>query len=834
MVMKNILTVFNEYKDENGKGVTIIRSRDREDFISYSQILDTAAKYLVYFQNEGLRKGDELLYQVEDIDDFIYTFWACQLGGITAVPVDIGENNENHLTVFRIWNVLNHPYYLSSVKNFGAIKRVGGDNNPTAINEMSEHFIDLHKAKKNEETQYINFDYETKEFTSLIIFSSGSTGTPKGIPITYTSLYRHVNALASREKVTQNDITINWAPLSHNLGLISVHLVSTLVGINQFLMAKQLFIKDPLIWMDKASEHKATMIYAPNFGYKYILSNITGDERWDLSNIRIAFNGAEPINYDLCELFLTTMSKYGLKNNVMYPAYGCSEATSVITLPDVGQKLHFYKLDRKTVNIGDKVCLAEDNGDSISMVSVGYPVDECEIRVCNNQNKVLEDFYVGNLQVRGTNVINSYYNNDEATKISFLEGGWFNTGDLCFTDKGNAIIAGRSKEIIFIYGHNYYPYDIERIAEKCDTYLEGRIVACGVTDSRIQTDQLLIFIEIDIKNNQLKFNDLAAKVKKIISSELGLYVSQVIPVMQLEKTESGKLQRLKMGENYLNGKYNEEIALANEEPFDAQDNIEAIVLAIWKEVFSNESIGLDDNFFDLGGSSNLLIVLTTEIEKRYKDCITAIDLFEEPTVRGLTRVIKSKLTDNTRTQLLLAQHFPGSYINDAQALYLSNQYSRISIEIKEYKNLLSLDNLGENLLSIYLKTIGDLINTNNFAFNYLLDQEHMGSFIIEMNKYSELEDLAQDIREEICKKKDAFAAGDILSDAKSEIDLLFLYTFEYPLPEKVQSYFDIIMFFDANWTTLEIKVGPRVNRKAYNNVIDNFIQGIEIVNEQIN
>lgn len=645
--MQDLMKRFIENTRLENRGITIIKDESKEKFIPYSLVYESALRYLKVFHEYGICKGNELLFQTENIEQFIYTFWACQMGSITAVPIDIGENNENVEKIFRILKSLSNPFYLAHEETFNVLLKYK-KNYEEEMKLLENRHIFYEKVISNTIAETFDINKHDHDYISLIQYSSGSTGVPKGIPILYTSLSTHVNALAKRESVTDNDKMLNWAPLSHNLGLISVHVVGTFCATNQYLMPKQLFVRNPLIWMRKASEYKVTMIYAPNFGFKYLLTHYktVQNEKWDLSNIRVAFNGAEPINYKLCTEFVDTLQRHGLHKNVIYPAYGCSEATSVISIPEVGKELKKYFVDRRYLNIGKQVVLCDNTEkNATAFVSVGEPVDNCEVRVCDENNNILADFSIGYLQVRGENVIKEYYNNASATKESFVGDGWFNTGDLCFRDGNSVIITGRAKEIIFINGQNYYPMDIERVVEEADERLAGRIACCGIFSDDIQTDKIYFFLESSEYSFD-EFSILSSKILNRVTDSLGLYVEMVIPVKKLEKTQSGKIQRLKMEKQFLAGEYDDLLGLYNIKK-DSSDldeaDVESSILNIWKNVLNNANIKSDDNFFDLGGSSSLLILLTTKIEEKYPDSVSAIDIFEAPTVKELSELIVDRI-----------------------------------------------------------------------------------------------------------------------------------------------------------------------------------------------
>lgn len=834
MCEKNLIEVFMSNKNNHNKGVTVILSEDEEKFIPYSKIYDNSCKYLCEFQRNGIKNGNELLYQVENIEKFIYIFWACQLGGITAVPIDVGENDENNLKIFRIWNILNKPYYLTDKDNLEKLNTYSDSKYSETIKELNEKYIQLDILEGScEDVKF--YDYKNKDYIALIQFSSGSTGIPKGIPIKYTSLYKHVNALAKREEVTENDITLNWAPLSHNLGLVSVHLVSTLKKINQYIMGKKLFVKNPMLWMDKATEHKATMLYSPNFGFRYFLKceSMYKHKEWDLSTIRVVFNGAEPINYELCNDFLTVMKKYKLSSNTIYPAYGCSESTSVISIPNVGDPLKAYKVNRKKIDMGEKVELIESNDSSkyINLVSCGYVVENCEVRVCDEKNDVLEDFYVGNLQVRGINVIDNYYNNEEATKKAFYEDGWFNTGDLCFMDNGNVVITGRSKEIIFINGQNYYPYDIERVVEEVEETLIGNIAACGVFNEELQTDEICIFIEYAKDSKECNFNSIAEKIKAHVSKKIGLHIAQIIPVNKLEKTDSGKLQRLKLGKNYKEGVYDkliEEVCSLNCKEIECNmtDSIEENVLAIWRRVLGYKDLELDDNFFEVGGSSNLLIVLNNEIEKVYKGCVSGIDIFEAPTVREFSELIKM------RTFVDYDNHLNGN--NYSKAFICENtkngyNYDLIMKPINKFYNIIKCSYINELIIAVYAKFIGQIIEENNVNIAVLdKNQSTIKNISLDLFDDEEIEDMIKEVNRQLNENLE-IAIENLKLNNTEEIVTMFSYGGDIINAFNT----DVIVWIDKEDDTLNFKVNvDKINLNLFKKLLNKFNGVLEIINKE--
>ena len=106
----------------------------------------------------------------------------------------------------------------------------------------------------------------------------------------------------------------------------------------------------------------------------------------------------------------------------------------------------------------------------------------------------LPDGQVGHIHISGENVTRGYYENPEANSLALTADGWLRTGDLGVVYEGELYITGRAKEIIFVNGQNYYPQDLESIAQQVGALELGKVVAAGVRLPNAQTDHLVVFV----------------------------------------------------------------------------------------------------------------------------------------------------------------------------------------------------------------------------------------------------------------------------------------------------------------------------------------------------
>lgn len=543
-------------KNANGdSGITFI-NEDYDKFLSYKELYKDIKGILYNLQKAGLNPGDELIIQTEDNESFIKIFWSCLLGGIIPVTLTVGKNPEHKMKVLRIWTKLKKPYIISKEKVYDNLIKIAEENGFEHITlEMRQRALIIENALEIKE-EGIEYSSELSQ-TAFIQFSSGSTGEPKGVILTHENLLTNIYAMITAWKITLEDSMLGWIPLTHDLGLIAFHLTGVLSGINQYIMPTSLFIRNPTIWMKKANQYKVTQLYSPNFGYQYFLLFYKKDmaRNWDLSYVRYIINGAEPINTKLCDEFLIHMKKYGMKQNVMVPAYGLAEGTVAVASSPVGENYMHTYIDRRYLAIGQKVKYLLDQKDpgAVSFVDLGHAFNGVSIRICDDENTILKEEHIGNIQIKGKSVTAGYYNDKEATRRVFTEDGWLITGDIGFLRNNRLVVTGRKKDIMFIYGQNYYPHDIERVVEEIEGVEIGKIAVCSVFNSKVNKEEVIVFILY--KKNLEDFSQIALNIKKHINEQTGLKVKAVIPVKKFYKTTSGKIQRYKFAEKYTSGEF---------------------------------------------------------------------------------------------------------------------------------------------------------------------------------------------------------------------------------------------------------------------------------------
>lgn len=627
------------------RGITFINSSNEDLFVSYKKLNENSKFILGTLQKSGLKPGNELVFQIQDSQSFIEIFWACILGKIIPVPINFAVTDELKSKLNNVINVLNSPFLITSEEHF--IKNIS--QNQELSHLLKEKVIFSENIKKGIAGE---IEKVSSDDIAYLQFSSGSTGTPKGVMLTHANLITNIDSIHNGiHSPLEGDKFLSWMPLTHDMGLIGFHLTPILKVWDHYIMPTELFMRNPSLWLRKITEYKITFTSSPNFGYQYVLKHFNKEKSFeiDLSTLRIIVNGAEPISFDICQRFTEYFKEYGLKNNAIFPVYGLAEASLAVSFTNPDEETTFVEVDRNNINIGNKVNFVENKESGIQFVSVGKKIKNTEFRIVDNEYKTLDDGVVGKIQIKGDNVTNGYYNNKEATNKLITSDGWLNTGDLGFKDfNENLYIVGRDKDIIFVNGSNFYSHDLERIAEKTEGIELGKIVIAGYFNSKLTRDEIVAFILF--RGKLENFISIKQECQKVISEEVGIYIDQIIPVKKIPKTTSGKVQRYKLLEEYQNGEFDEIIFNLDEliskihkkEITLPTSILEKDILQIWKQVLDRNDIGINDDFFVLGGNSLKAGHLVMSLQEKLNLDVSLESLYRFRTVHELSKLSQLK------------------------------------------------------------------------------------------------------------------------------------------------------------------------------------------------
>jgi acyl-CoA synthetase (AMP-forming)/AMP-acid ligase II/acyl carrier protein len=439
-------------------------------------------------------------------------------------------------------------------------------------------------------------------------------------------------------------------PLTHDMGLIGFYLMQFANRVHVNLMQTELFVRRPLLWLQIAANKRVTITCSPNFGYRHFLK-VLGDRRLenvDLSAIRLIFNGAEPISVALCNEFMSSLAYTGLKRHAMYPVYGLAEASLAVTLPASGSDYRWIRVHRHRLNVGAQIELNPAAArDALELMCVGHVVPNTELLIADDSRAGLPDGTVGHILIRGASVTRGYFADPQATAAAIDANGWVDTGDLGVIHEAGLYIAGRTKEIIFVNGQNYYPYDLENIAQRAPGLELNKVVAAGIAKPGSQGEELIVFVLH--RGSMADFLPTAAAVSRLVNEHTGLEVAQVVPTKRIPKTTSGKVQRHLLERAYIDGEFDAELAelKALRDSQGGADRaavgLETRLQSICEAALPGKRIDVTDNLFEIGASSLKLIEIHESVDRDFPGLIDLTELFDYPTIAQLARHLETKL-----------------------------------------------------------------------------------------------------------------------------------------------------------------------------------------------
>jgi len=375
--------------------------------------------------------------------------------------------------------------------------------------------------------------------------TSGSTGTPKAVEISHGNLAASAIALHDGVDLSiPRDVLASWLPLSHDMGMIAFVCVPMQLGLEVVILPPEQFLRRPISWAEMISRHRATITSGPNFAYSVLARVLQRADPGDidLSSLRVAVNGAEPIDHrDIAE-FAAAAARFGMRPTAPMPGYGLAEATLVVSLGAPHDPAVIDRVSRRAVTQRHRALpVCEAATDPRYVVCVGPPVTGMQVRVTRDR-EVLAPREIGAIELRGPTVAVNYLTAAGVTPLA-SDDGWFDSGDLGYLDEeGRVYVCGRSKDLIVLAGRNLYPHDIERAAESVDGVRKGCVIALRVDGDR---EGFAVLAEVQNADDE----DVRVRISRDVTARVSRHVGHLprhvllFPAGALPKTPSGKLRR---------------------------------------------------------------------------------------------------------------------------------------------------------------------------------------------------------------------------------------------------------------------------------------------------
>jgi long-chain acyl-CoA synthetase len=399
---------------------------------SYAQVDEISGRVASALLATGLVEGDKVAVQLPNLPQFLFTYFGILKAGLVMVPLNpllrapevayhLDDSDARMLITFELFaeEAYTGVGQLEQTIPTYVVNLPGNDVRP----EGTKHYDELYSADDTRDLVPLGADT-----TAVLLYTSGTTGKPKGAELTHFQLFMNCTVAGELFAFRDDDVGVAVLPLFHVFGLSSVLNVTVRYGGTMVLVPR--FEIEPVL--TAIEKHRATIFSGVPTMYVALL-NAETDGR-DLSSLRVGVSGGAAIPGEVIRAF-----EERFPSCVVLEGYGLSESASTTTF-----------------NV---------SAEQRKVLSIGKPIWGVEVRVVDGEDRALppgED-HVGELVIRGHNMMKGYYKNPEATAEAF-KGGWFHTGDLGYRDEdGFYFVVDRTKDLVIRGGYNVYPREVEEV-----------------------------------------------------------------------------------------------------------------------------------------------------------------------------------------------------------------------------------------------------------------------------------------------------------------------------------------------------------------------------------
>lgn len=527
-------------------------SDEDEMSITYGELDHRARACAAGLMDKGVRPGERVAIMLPTGRDFFVAFLAVMMAGAIPVPI---------YPPFRRSQIEEHVRRQARIlRNAGASLLIA-DTVVRPLGVLLQGLAtDLRALTSVEElsqsqslAQYIPASADT---VALIQYTSGSTGDPKGVVLTHANLLANIRAMGRAMQATSREVFVSWLPLYHDMGLIGAWLGSLYFGALAAIMPPLAFLGSPVRWLWSIHRHRATLTAGPNFAYELCLRNVRDEEiqGLDLSSLKVAVNGSEPVSPGTIAQFTERFRQYGFPAHAMSPAYGLAECAVGLAFPPLGRPPLIDRVQRSALTLDGWAAPAKpDDRTALEFPACGHPLPGHQIRVVDESGRELPDRRQGRLEFEGPSATSGYYRNPQKTRELF-HGDWLDTGDLAYIADGDLYLTGRIKDVIIRAGRNIYPHELEEAVAGIEGIREGGVAAFSSRDERAGTDRLVVMAETSAaapEEQERLRNSIAEAAVAVI--ELPPDDVVLVPPHTVPKTASGKIRRAAARDLYESG-----------------------------------------------------------------------------------------------------------------------------------------------------------------------------------------------------------------------------------------------------------------------------------------
>lgn len=547
--------------------------------------LDERACAIAALLQSQAARGDRALLLYPAGLEFISGFYGCLYAGIIAVPLPL-------------------PNMIRPQHTLTRLRTIAGDATPKLILTTSSILTKLDvlftQAPELQTMHWLATDtaptaaasawrdpVATHDTLALLQYTSGSTSAPRGVMVTHGNLLANSAHIERAFEITSDVVSVTWLPVFHDMGLTNGILQPVYEGRHCILMPPQSFLQRPARWLQAVSRYKATISGGPNFAYELCIRRVTLEQRseLDLSNWKVAYNGAEPVRAHTIKRFSAAFGACGFAPKSFYPCYGLAEATLIVSGGVVDDEPILCTTQTAALEHNGIIEASTQQSNVRTFVGCGHAISEIKLLIVDPDSlTVCANGEVGEIWCSGPSITQGYWGRPPESDRTFDcyladtgEGPFLRTGDLGFLRDHELFVTGRLKDLIVIDGRNLYPHDIELTVEQGHPMIRPGCCAAFAVDVDTE-ERLIIAAEVErhyrphpyqpigasrdephtpewTSQSKVNLDTLVKSIRSAVAEEHDVRVHAVVLLRAggIPKTPSGKVQRGVSGARFLDG-----------------------------------------------------------------------------------------------------------------------------------------------------------------------------------------------------------------------------------------------------------------------------------------
>lgn len=551
---KGLHELFSEQAAKSGEKIAVY---GEDESLSYAELEARSNQLARYLQQQGVNPGDYVGISLERSARMVVGLLGILKTGAAYVPLDpdYPKDRLDYMIEHSGINLVLTESELEEQLDQEQLKKVLIDNDWAQISALEKSSLD------------VEFN---SELAAYVIYTSGSTGKPKGVMVPHRAVVNFLLGMAEKPGLNDKDVLLAVTTLSFDIAVLELYL--PLVKGAQTVVVSREVATDGHALIEVMAERSVTMMQATPATWRLLMA-----ADWEGNSSLVTLCGGEALPMDVAEFLLS-------KTAGLWNMYGPTETT-------VWSTCHRIEDPSKTD-------------------IVGAPIANTLCYVVDKNNQLLPPGIAGELLIGGDGVTHGYLNSEHLTSERFLPDQWrgegmvYRTGDLVtWQEDGTVKYFNRIDGQIKIRGYRVEIGDIENQLLKCEEISSGAVVLQGSN-----SDQRLVAFYVLKEGEELSL----MRLRKFMSEGLPKYMlpHQFVLLDEMPLTPSGKIDRKRLALYKVQGSGHKDDSFK-----PPQSESEKYYAKVWQDALNLEQIGLEDNFFDIGGHSLLSMQVVGRVKK---------------------------------------------------------------------------------------------------------------------------------------------------------------------------------------------------------------------------